>query len=295
MEIVVEHVSHVYGKGTPYEKKALDDISLNLSSGQYTGIIGKTGSGKSTLVQLLNGLLKPTSGRIRVGDTEINPDSRGLRELRKKVGMVFQYPENQLFEETVLKDVMYGPLNFGASKEEAEQKAREALELVGLKQPELYNRSPYALSGGQMRRVALAGVLAMEPDVLILDEPAAGLDPRGKKNILNMIADRHRQKQWTTFLVTHNMEDAARYADWLIVLDQGKIVMEGTPEALFSQPDLLRQTGLEVPEITRFIEKLNRKISPPLPLTIFDPEELATELFKRKRTPSDRIPGEGEA
>lgn len=219
---------------TPFERLALYDINASIKEGSYVAVIGHTGSGKSTLLQHLNGLLKPTKGQISLGSTVIQAGKKNkdLKKLRKKVGIVFQFPEHQLFEETVLKDISFGPMNFGVKKEDAEQKAREMLQLVGLSE-ELLDRSPFELSGGQMRRVAIAGVLAMDPEVLVLDEPTAGLDPRGRKEIMDMFYELHQRGNLTTILVTHSMEDAAAYADEMIVMHKGTIQASGSPRDLF--------------------------------------------------------------
>lgn len=219
--------------------------------------IGHTGSGKSTIIQHLNALLKPSEGTVKVGEYTITAKGKEkhLKSLRQKVGMVFQFPEHQLFEETVEKDICFGPMNFGVSEEEAKKKAKEALFLVGLPE-DLLQRSPFDLSGGQMRRVAIAGVLAMEPDIIILDEPTAGLDPRGRKEIMNMFASLHENKRLTTILVTHSMEDAAVYADQIVVMDKGKILLHGAPHEIFSKGDILQSVGLDVPETYRFKEAL---------------------------------------
>lgn len=281
MEIVIEKLTHVYGRGTPYEKKALDAVDLIIPSGTFMGLIGHTGSGKSTLIQHLNGLLKPTAGTVRVGEAVINAKSKRLYYLRKKVGVVFQYPETQLFAETVMKDVTFGPLNFDLTPALAEKRAREALTIVGMDPDEMGNRSPFSLSGGEMRRVAIAGVLAMQPQVLVLDEPTAGLDPGGKRDILDTIYRLHKEEGWTTILVTHSMEDAARYADKLAVMNNGKIALTGSPAEVFANPETLEECGLDLPEITQFIRQLNEKLDPPIPLSIFRVEDLQEALNNR--------------
>ncbi|MBO8165299.1 MAG: energy-coupling factor transporter ATPase [Brevibacillus sp.] len=283
MQIAFEQVSHIYGRGTPFEKRALDNVSLNIPSGSYVGIIGQTGSGKSTLIQHLNGLLKPTSGKIRVGEWTITPETKQTLELRKRVGLVFQYPEHQLFEETVLKDVAFGPRNLGLPEEMALLRAREALEVVGLAYEEWKDRSPFQLSGGQMRRVAIAGVLAMQPQILILDEPTAGLDPAGRREILEAIYRIHKEQKMTTLLVTHSMEEAARYADWLIVMAAGRIALSGTPAEVFAQADRLRQLSLDVPNTVALIHKLNERLPEEykLPLHLYREEELEAYLLQR--------------
>ncbi|MDX8363046.1 MULTISPECIES: energy-coupling factor ABC transporter ATP-binding protein [Bacillaceae] len=260
MDITIQNVEHKYHQHTPLERLALYDINLAINSGTFLAIIGHTGSGKSTLLQHLNGLLKPTVGSLTVGDMTIDSEKKNkkIKKLRQKVGIVFQFPEHQLFEETVEKDICFGPTNFGVSEKEAKKKAQEALELVGLPS-EFLQRSPFDLSGGQMRRVAIAGVLAMEPEVLVLDEPTAGLDPRGRTEIMDMFYKLHQQKKITTVLVTHSMEDAAKYADEIVVMDNGTIRMKGKPEEVFSQPQELVKLGLDVPEALKFKMKLESK------------------------------------
>lgn len=235
MEIQFNEVTHEYMPGTPFEKKALRDVTLTLQSGSFTAIIGHTGSGKSTLIQHVNGLLLPSSGTLQVGPYSIKANQKklDLQPLRKRVGLVFQYPEHQLFEETVAKDICFGPINFGATEDEALRRAREVLPLVGLEQS-ILEASPFQLSGGQMRRVAIAGVLASKPEVLILDEPTAGLDPEGRKQMLELFKAYHDENQTTTLLVTHHMEDAARYADQIIVMKEGAVEMQGSRIRFFS-------------------------------------------------------------
>ncbi len=283
MQITFENVSYRYGKGTPFEKEALQAISFTIPSGAYVGIIGHTGSGKSTLIQHLNGLVKPTEGRVQIGDWTIMADTRIPASLRKDIGLVFQYPEHQLFEETVAKDVAFGPLNFGATIEEALELAKEALSIVGLPFDEVKDRSPFQLSGGQMRRVAIAGVLAMQPKVLVLDEPTAGLDPAGRKEILDNIYQIHREKQLTTLLVTHSMEEAARYADLLLVMAEGKVALMGTPGEVFIQSERLREIALDVPASVSLLAELNRQLPPEkrLPADLYREEELLSHLLQR--------------
>ncbi len=282
MQITLERVTHVYGKGTPFEKAALSDVSLTIPSGAYVGIIGHTGSGKSTLIQHLNGLLKPTSGVLRIGEWTITPATKPIPEWRRTVGLVFQYPEHQLFEETVWKDVAFGPLNFGLPEDLARLRAKEALETVGLPFEEIKDRSPFQLSGGQMRRVAIAGVLAMQPRVLVLDEPTAGLDPAGRRTILEAIHRIHREQNLTTILVTHSMEEVATYADWLIVMADGRVALQGKPTAVFSEADRLRQLGLDVPQTVAIIEQLNRRLPPDrrIPPDLYREEELEAYLLQ---------------
>lgn len=259
MEIVFKELEHIYSKGTPFERVALRHINGSLADGKYHAIIGHTGSGKSTLLQHMNALLQPTSGSIQVGEEIITNEKRKhLKGLRKKVGIVFQFPEHQLFEETVEKDICFGPLNFGVEQEKAKQLAKEMLALVGLSE-ELLERSPFELSGGQMRRVAIAGVLAMEPEVLILDEPTAGLDPKGQRELMEMFYQLHQEKGLTIVLVTHSMEDAAKYADHIFVLHQGTVFTEGTPEEVFQQKEELEEIGLTLPLTLQYQKAVEEK------------------------------------
>ncbi|WP_209368120.1 energy-coupling factor ABC transporter ATP-binding protein [Priestia megaterium] len=260
MDIIFKEVEHRYQVNTPFERIALHDLNLNIKSGTFLAVIGHTGSGKSTIIQHLNALLKPTAGEIQIGERTIkaNRKEKNLKAIRQQVGVVFQFPEHQLFEETVEKDIAFGPMNYGVSEEEAKQKARELIKLVGLPE-DILTRSPFDLSGGQMRRVAIAGILAMNPNVLILDEPTAGLDPRGRQEIMNMIYRLHKEKGLTTILVTHSMEDAAMYADELIVMNKGTIAMKGSPREVFGQYEQLKEYGLDVPESLRFMLKLQEK------------------------------------
>ncbi|MGG0475981.1 energy-coupling factor ABC transporter ATP-binding protein [Priestia aryabhattai] len=260
MDIIFKEVEHRYQVNTPFERIALHDLNLSIQSGAFLAVIGHTGSGKSTIIQHLNALLKPTAGEIQIGERTIkaNRKEKNLKAIRQQVGVVFQFPEHQLFEETVEKDIAFGPMNYGVLEEEAKQKARELIKLVGLPE-DLLTRSPFDLSGGQMRRVAIAGILAMNPNVLILDEPTAGLDPRGRQEIMNMIYRLHKEKGLTTILVTHSMEDAAMYADELIVMNKGTIAMKGSPREVFGQHTQLKEYGLDVPESLRFMLKLQEK------------------------------------
>ena len=259
MSIRVENLVHIYDKGMPTEQLALDNISFDAEDGQMVGIIGHTGSGKSTLLQHLNGLLKPESGRIVIGDTDITQPGVSMVQIRKKIGLVFQYPEYQLFEETVAKDVAFGPGNLGLSQEEIDERVREAIGLVGLDYESIKDRSPFELSGGQKRRVAIAGVVAMRPEVLILDEPTAGLDPKAHKDVLAMVEEVHRRTGNITILVSHNMADIARLCDKVIVIDSGRLVTAGTPYEVFSKKEELRAVGLELPPVTQFTETLREK------------------------------------
>lgn len=261
MDIIFKEVEHRYQVNTPFERIALHDLNLNIQSGTFLAVIGHTGSGKSTIIQHLNALLKPTAGEIQIGERttiKANRKEKNLKAIRQQVGVVFQFPEHQLFEETVEKDIAFGPMNYGVSEEEAKQKARELIKLVGLPE-DILTRSPFDLSGGQMRRVAIAGILAMNPNVLILDEPTAGLDPRGRQEIMNMIYRLHKEKGLTTILVTHSMEDAAMYADELIVMNKGTVAMKGSPREVFGQHTQLKEYGLDVPESLRFMLKLQEK------------------------------------
>ena len=270
MGIILDNVSYTYQEGTPFASAALSDVSLSIEDGSYTAIIGHTGSGKSTILQLLNGLLVPTKGSVRVFDTLITPTSvnKQIRQIRKQVGLVFQFAENQIFEETVLKDVAFGPQNFGVSVEEAEAIAREKLALVGIDES-LFGRSPFELSGGQMRRVAIAGILAMEPSILVLDEPTAGLDPIGRKELMNLFKKLH-QDGITIVLVTHLMDDVAEFADQVYVMEKGKLVKSGKPSLVFQNVEFMEKIQLGVPKITRFAQRLaERGVSfKQLPITI---------------------------
>ncbi len=256
MSIQVRDITHIYSEGLPYETVALKDVSFDVDDGQFVGIIGHTGSGKSTLLQHLNGLLKPKTGTIVVSGTDITADNAVLRDIRRKVGLVFQYPEYQLFEETVLKDVSFGPKNLGLEEDEIEERAVEAIRLVGLDPDEFGERSPFELSGGQKRRVAIAGVLAMKPEVLILDEPTAGLDPKAHRDILEMIKDVHQKEKNITILVSHNMNDIAALSDKILVMENGGLAMEGSPAEIFAESRKLKEMGLGVPEITDILVRL---------------------------------------
>ncbi len=258
MSIILDHVSHVYSPGDAYEVKALDDVSLTVEDGEFIGLIGHTGSGKSTLIQHLNGLLKATSGKIYVNGEDIYDKSYSLRDLRSRVGLVFQYPEHQLFESTVFEDVTFGPKNQGYAKNEAELMAFEALRSVGLEE-KLYYQSPFDMSGGQKRRVAIAGVLAMNPSVLILDEPTAGLDPKGRDEILGLIGKLHREKHITVVLVSHSMEDVAEYVDRIVVMDHGSVMFDDVPEEVFAQYEQLEKMGLAAPQVNYLMRDLRAR------------------------------------
>ena len=259
MGITLESVNYTYQAGTPFEGRALFDINLSIKEGSYTAFIGHTGSGKSTIMQLLNGLIVPTEGAVIVDDIKITADSKNkdIKPVRKKVGLVFQFPESQLFEETVLKDVAFGPQNFGVSIEEAEQLAREKLAMVGISE-EFFEKNPFELSGGQMRRVAIAGILAMEPEVLVLDEPTAGLDPKGRRELMSLFKELN-QNGMTIVLVTHLMDDVANYADYVNVLESGKLVRSGYPKEVFQDVDFLESKQLGVPKITKFAQQLVKR------------------------------------
>lgn len=254
-----EGLTYQYSIGTPFEKTALDHVDLEIEDGEFVGLIGHTGSGKSTLIQQFNGLLKPTSGRILVDGQDIWALKKAdMRQVRFKVGLVFQYPEYQLFEETVYKDIAFGPRNMGLDEQEIDRRVRQTAQIVGLA-PELLDQPPFALSGGQKRRVAIAGVMAMEPRVLILDEPTAGLDPRGRDRILNRLKAYHREHGGTIILVSHSMEDVARFASRILVMNQGKVFCYDTPERVFRRSEEIRELGLSVPQITRVFNALRSR------------------------------------
>lgn len=285
MDISLQEVEYRYQVDTPFERLAITDVSIDLPSGTYLAIIGHTGSGKSTILQHLNALLKPTSGKVIIGDREITSakKQKNLKEVRQRVGIVFQFPEHQLFEETVEKDICFGPMNFGVSEGEAKERARKAIRQVGLTE-DILSKSPFDLSGGQMRRVAIAGVLAMEPDVIVLDEPTAGLDPRGRKEIMDMFYSLHKERSLSTVLVTHSMEDASLFADEIVIMHQGKVYKKGTPREIFSSPEGLLQLGLDVPEVVRFQHKLEEAFKTKLGKTCLSIEELTeavSSLIKR--------------
>ncbi|MCI8861582.1 MAG: energy-coupling factor transporter ATPase [Lachnospiraceae bacterium] len=258
MSIKLDYVNYVYGQGTAYEIHALKDICLELRKGEFVGLIGHTGSGKSTLVQHLNGLVKATEGHIYFHGEDIYGAGYDMRRLRSKVGLVFQYPEHQLFEVDVLSDVCFGPKNQGLSREEAEKKAKEALTMVGLGE-EFYYQSPFELSGGQKRRAAIAGVLAMEPEILVLDEPTAGLDPKGRDEILDQISLLHQEKKITIVLVSHSMEDVAKYVERIVVMNQGEVLFDDTPREVFRHYKELEQVGLAAPQVTYIMHALRER------------------------------------
>jgi len=279
MDISLQKVSYRYQANSPFEHLALEDISFDIPTGKYVAIIGHTGSGKSTVLQHLNALLTPTTGKVVIGTRTINGGQKNkhLKDIRQKVGIVFQFPEQQLFEETVEKDISFGPLNFGVSEQDATKRAKQALQEVGLSEDFLV-KSPFELSGGQMRRVAIAGVLAMEPEVLVLDEPTAGLDPRGRKEIMDMFYRLHKEKNLTTVLVTHSMEDAALYADEIIIMNKGKVHKKGTPLEIFSQAKDLSEIGLNIPEVVRLQQKVENTLGLKMKQIHLDMESFTTEL-----------------
>ena len=259
MSIKIENLTYVYMPKTPFEKKALDNVSLEIEDGEFLAVIGHTGSGKSTLIQHLNGLLKPASGRIYVDETDITDKDTKLVDIRKKVGLVFQYPEYQLFEETIAKDIAYGPSNLGLNEDEILKRVKKSMEMVGLNYEEYKDISPFELSGGQKRRVAIAGVIAMEPKVLILDEPTAGLDPAGRDDILEQIKLLHEKYNMTIILVSHSMEDVGKLAEKIIVMNDGHIELQGKPKEVFKEIDTLEKIGLAVPQVTYLMRELKKK------------------------------------
>ena len=279
MPIEVEHLTHCYSEGSALRTVALNDVSFRIGDGEFVGIIGHTGSGKSTLVQHLNGLLKPSSGRVLIDGEDLNGEHVNRRALRQRIGLVFQYPEYQLFEETVAKDIAFGPKNQGLSPAEMDERVRYAMDCVHLDYDKYAQRSPFELSGGQMRRVAIAGVLAMRPAVLILDEPTAGLDPRGRDRILSMLEELHAREKVTILMVSHSMDDMARLASRLIVMSEGRIVADGTPREIFSREDMMTSIGLDVPEAARLCRLLREK-GYDLPADLFRPEELKEQLLR---------------
>lgn len=276
-EIKAENLRHVYSAGTPFEKVAIDGINVTIPQGQLVGMIGHTGSGKSTFIQHLNALLQPSSGRVFCGGQDINADKISRRDVKWKVGLVFQYPEYQLFEETVYKDIAFGPRNMKLGEEEIDRRVREAASFVGVDE-ELFESSPLELSGGQKRRIAIAGVIAMRPEVLILDEPTAGLDPAGCEQILENICDYREKTGATVLIVSHNMDDVARLSERIIVFDHGKIAMDGTPEEIFSQPERLISMGLTVPHSTAVAMEL-RRLGLELPETVYTHEKLLSAVI----------------
>lgn len=259
MSIKIENLTHVYMPKTPFEKKALDDVNLVIEDGEFLALIGHTGSGKSTLIQHLNGLLEPTSGRILVDDIDLTNKETKLTDIRKKIGLVFQYPEYQLFEETIEKDIAFGPNNLGLSQEEVSDRVKKSMEMVGLDYETYKDVSPFDLSGGQKRRVAIAGVIAMEPKVLILDEPTAGLDPKGRDDILEQIKILHEKYKMTIVLVSHSMEDVGKLAERIVVMNKGKVALMGKPAEIFKEVEILEEIGLAVPQVTYLMRALKEK------------------------------------
>lgn len=259
MSIKIENLVHVYMPKSPFEKVALNNVNIEINEGEFVALIGHTGSGKSTLIQHMNGLLKPTSGRIVVDGEDITKDGVKLTDIRKKVGLVFQYPEYQLFEETIEKDIEFGPSNLGLSDDEITKRVKRSMEMVGLDYDTYRNKSPFDLSGGQKRRVAIAGVIAMEPKVLILDEPTAGLDPKGRDDILEQIKVLHDEYKMTIILVSHSMEDVGKLAERIIVMNKGEVALEGTPAKVFKEVETLENIGLAVPQVTYLMRELKRR------------------------------------
>ena len=279
--IRVENLTHTYGIGTPFCRSAVQNMDLSIYRGELLGVIGHTGSGKSTLIQHLNGLLKPTEGRILLDGRDIWAEPKKIRDVRFRVGLVFQYPEYQLFEETVYRDIAFGPGNMGLSKAEIDARVRAAARFAGLGE-DMLNKSPFALSGGQKRRVAIAGVIAMDPEVLVLDEPSAGLDPQGREELLAHIRAYHRERGTTVVLVSHSMEEIARNADRIVVLARGKSLMSGTPHEVFSRAEELVQAGLDVPQVTRIAMELRRRGLPVDP-AVYTTEELCAALLALRK------------
>jgi len=276
MPIIVENLTHIYMKGTPYEKKALDNINLKIDDGEFVAIIGHTGSGKSTLVQHFNGLLKPTSGRVIIDNIDIT--TKDLKQLRRNVGMVFQYPEHQLFDETVYKDISFGLQKMGLSKEEMDRRIHSAASVLGI-DDDMLQKSPFELSGGQKRRVAIAGVIVMQPKVLIMDEPAAGLDPSGRDEIFNLILNLHKERNMTIIMISHDMEEVAKLVDRIIVMNQGRIEMDGKVSEVFKDIERLEKIGLSAPRITYLMRKLKKKI-PYINDNIYTVEQAKKEILR---------------
>ena len=283
MSIKVENLTYIYNPNTPFETKALDDINMEIEIGEFIGLIGHTGSGKSTLVQHLNGLIKPTSGKIIIDGIDITEKTVKLSDIRRRVGLVFQYPEHQLFEETVYKDIAFGPRNLGLSESEIDERIREAMEVVKLPFDELKDRSPFELSGGQKRRVAIAGVFAMKPEILILDEPTSGLDPQTRDEVLEEIKTLHDRYKNTIILVSHSMEDVAKLVSRIIVMHDNKIILSGTPREVFREVEALESIGLGVPQISYLIRALKEK-NINLKEDIFTVEEAKEEILKWLRS-----------
>lgn len=282
--IRTEHLNYVYQLGMPYEKHALNDVNITISKGSFTALIGHTGSGKSTLIQHFNGLIKPTSGNIFIDGVNICDGKANLKNIRKKVGLVFQYPEHQLFEDTVYKDIAFGPKNMGLSDSEIKKRVLDALSLVNLDE-DVLDKSPFDLSGGQKRRVAIAGVLSMDPKILILDEPTAGLDPKGRDYILNVLKDLHKKKSMTILLVSHSMEDVAKVCDNIIVMNKGSVFMQGSVDEVFKKEEELVSIGLNVPQITTLFSRL-KKMGASLPDSVYTVEyaaKILSEMLEGKK------------
>lgn len=278
MSIKISHLTHVYNEGTAFEKVALNDVNVEIQTGEFIGLIGHTGSGKSTLIQHLNGIISPTQGEILLDNENIHKDKTKLKEVRRRIGLAFQYPEYQLFEMTVYKDVAFGPTNLGWTKEQIHEGVVAALDIVGIS-PELYEKSPFELSGGQKRRVAIAGVLAMNPEVLILDEPTAGLDPKGRDEILAAIRKLHEERGITVILVSHSMEDVAKLVDRIIVMHRGQVAMTGTPREIFSHPMELEKMGLAAPQVSYVFAQLKER-GYDVPTDVYTVEEAKEALLK---------------
>ncbi len=284
MPIKIENLTHIYMKDTVFQHTALDDISITIDDGEFIGLIGHTGSGKSTLIQHLNGLLKPTSGKILLDDVDINSKDASLKTVRQKVGLVFQYPEHQLFEETVYKDIAFGPKNLGLDDKQIESRIKQSLEMVGLSYKDIKDSSPFDLSGGQKRRVAIAGVLAMKPKVLILDEPTAGLDPKGRDEILYRIKELHKKEKITVILVSHSMEDIAKLVEKIIVMNNGRIMLIDTPDKVFKEINTLENVGLAVPQITYLMRELKNNGFPVQDsITIEEAKSMILKVLRGKK------------
>lgn len=283
MEIIIKNLSYVYMRGTPFENLALEDVNAAIPDKKITGLIGRTGSGKSTLVQIIAGLLQPSSGSIELGSYIWGEKRKFDTSFRKNIGIVFQYPEHQLFAETVEKELSFGLYNFGYKREEIKNYTRSAAEMVGLNYDRMIHRSPFSLSGGEKRRLAIAGVIAYEPKILILDEPTVGLDPKGKKDILQMIKKINKKSETTVILISHSMDEVAALADKLIIMDQGKILLQGEPESVFIEKSVLKSVHLDIPEITKLIFQLNERVKPPIPLNCFNLDDLERYLIDRIR------------
>ena len=288
MSIEVKNISYVYMPKSPYERLALDDVSITIPEGKITAIAGHTGSGKSTLIQHLNGLISPTSGSVLVDGVDIAAKGQAARAARRSVGMVFQYPEHQLFEETVEQDIAFGPKNYGMSPEEISERVRFAMDFVQLDYKEYSQRSPFQLSGGQMRRAAIAGVVALKPKYLVLDEPTAGLDPKGREELMQRIMKLHRQEKNTIILVSHSMDDIARFADNVVIMNRGRVLMEETPHEVFVREDFIRQAGLDVPQITNIVKALKIR-GWDISSNIYTMDEAVDAIFQAVKVP--RRPG----